>query len=374
MKLLKYTLGILCLSFLACCQTRQASGNIDDIVAGIINFPEENVGDASTILDTITYIPLNESEEALISIPTKMIIFDGHFFIFDRFSRNTLCEFDEKGNFVRQIGKRGEGGSEYRHAWDFDVDSNGVYVYDNRGKQIIKYSRTGEFVNAKKIDGSLKGFAKIKDGFLLGLYKTEGREDESEILVTDSNLNVITSYLPFDSNYKDDRMTDNLFRRSGNNIVYHRPINDNVYIFDNSGKVTKTLKVSFNKFGIPDELKNSYQTFVNSKGKEKYNYAYDSPIIDANYIIYSIFINGNKGTAIYDANSNSFHIKEMNPILSKIKISDILFPMAYDNNIVYSILDESITDVLIDNNKIPSDLQSHLENGNKIICLYHLKK
>lgn len=355
------------------CSNKPASGNIDDIEAGILAFPGSDAGDAAAVLDTINFIPLNESDSALLSNTTKMMVFSGHYYILDRFAKNVIAEFDENGDFVRRIGKRGESGMEYSHAWDFDVDSTGVYVYDNRREKIIRYSLDGEFVDSRKTGSPLKGFAKTKNGFILGVAKDEGKSEENEILVTDSSLNVIATYLPFRESYQDDRMTDNLFRKVGDRIVYHRPVNDGVYVFDDYGNVTEELKVSFGDKEIPEYMRDSYQRFVHEKGKEKYNYAYDSPIYDGNYVVCSIFINGNKGTAVYDFKTNSFHVKEMNPIFSSIMLSDILFPMAYSDKAIYTILEKPVIDVLRDKASIPDNVKKHLDDGNKVICVYQLK-
>lgn len=343
-----------------------------DLTRTTIVFPSINTGKASEILDSIAFIPIYESEDALISNISKLMIVDNHIFILDRFAKNTLAEFDENGEFIRHYGNKGESGSEYRRAWDFDVDANGVYIYDMHGHKLMNFTRTGELVGTRKISNRLQGFAKLTNGYVLGLAKDEDNT-ATELVVTDSLMKPIQTYLPFRNSFKDDRMIDNLFRRNDSIIIYNRPINNLVYIIDNNGTIGKELKITFNDSDIPENLKDSYEIFIKEKGKEKYNYAYVSPLYDGNYITCPVFINGQKGTAIYDIHNNYFYVKEMNPIKDKINLSDIILPMAYSNKRIYTILEQPIVEVLADKNTIPTEITSHLDDGNKVLCIYYLK-
>lgn len=374
MNILKSILYISLISSVVSCSTNSTKNvsDTENLMEAAIEFPSSNTGKASDILDSISFVPLNESEDALISNVSKLMIVDNHIFILDRFAKNTLTEFDENGNFIRHYGNRGESGAEYKRAWDFDVDSEGVYIYDMNGKKIMIFTRDGRHIGNQQINNRLQGFAKLKDGYLLGLAKDED-DSTCELEVVDSKMNPIRTYLPFKKNFKDDRMIDNLFRRIGATIVYNRPLANSVYVIDNNGDITEKIDLKFNDTDIPENIRDSYEIFLKEKGKEKYNYSYDSPLYDGNYIICPMFINGQKGTGIYVTNNKYFYVKEMNPMKDNVNLTDIIFPMAYSNKKIYTILEQPITNVLTDKNKIPVEIIHHLDNGDKVLCIYNLK-
>lgn len=370
-KLSQYISLIISVVCCSCVSTKEESDTSCEKETTVA-FPSDNTGKASDILDSISFIPIYESDDALISTVSKLMIFDNHIFILDRFAKNTLAVFDEHGNFIRHYGNKGEGGAEYRRAWDFDVDSKGVYVYDLHGKKIMIFTRDGEHVGNQNVDNRLQGFAKIDNGYILGLAKDEDNT-ANELLVVDSSLNIVNTYLPFRDSFKDDRMVDNLFRKNDSTIVYNRPISNSLCIFDRKGILSEKINIKFNNSDIPKELTDSYEVFLKENGKEKYNYVYDSPIYDGNYIICPIFINGQKGTAIYDVHNEYFYVKEMDPMSGNVSLTDIILPMSYHNKKIYTILEQPITNVLADKDSLPTDIINHLNDGNKVICIYHLK-
>ena len=63
----------------------------------------------------------------------------------------------------------------------------------------------------------------------------------------------------------------------------------------------------------------------------------------------------------------------MNPMKDNVNLTDIIFPMAYSNKKIYTILEQPITNVLTDKNKIPVEIIHHLDNGDKVLCIYNLK-
>ena len=72
----------------------------------------------------------------------------------------------------------------------------------------------------------------------------------------------------------------------------------------------KCYYFNFNNRNVPDDEKHSYDKLVSSKGKEKYVYFNDCPMILNNFIIGSVFQNGNKGTFLYDTEKDKGGIKE----------------------------------------------------------------
>lgn len=68
----------------------------------------------------------------------------GNFYILDT---EKLIEFDSQGNFLRKIGRKGEGPGEYLNPYKIFIDSkDNIYVCD-QGILIIKYDSEGNFMD-----------------------------------------------------------------------------------------------------------------------------------------------------------------------------------------------------------------------------------
>src|SRR2546428_8121587 len=68
----------------------------------------------------------------------------GHVFVYTRSGDTRLFEFDEKGNYVREIGQ-GLYGFVFAHAVRVDKDDN-VWVVDEGVNMVIKYNPQGRVV------------------------------------------------------------------------------------------------------------------------------------------------------------------------------------------------------------------------------------
>lgn len=363
------------LSMLVGCQSKSAvKDSMADVEISSIEFPSGNTGDPESFVDSISYIPLKESDEALLSNVSKLLAYGGHYYILDRLGENILTEFDGDGSFIRQIGSRGESGEEYRKAWDFDVDSLGVCIYDVGADKILSYASDGTFTGSRPVEGRLTGFARLGNGgYILAMAK-DGDAATHEIRVVNPEMKEVASYIPFESDFADDRMSDNTFRKTGGTICYNRPVNDSIYVFDRNGELSEIVDFGFKGKRVPAELRKSYERFIEEKGKEKYDFAYDAPMYDGEYLICPSFINGSKGTAIHRKSDGATYVKELNPMKDpSIRLSDIILPIYYDDGKLMTVLDQSITSVLEDADRIPVPVRRQLEEGDKVLCIYHLR-
>src|SRR4029077_3992133 len=68
----------------------------------------------------------------------------GHIFVFTRSANTRLFEFDEKGNYVRELGE-GSYGFEFAHSVRVDPQDN-IWAVDEGTNMVIKFNPEGRIV------------------------------------------------------------------------------------------------------------------------------------------------------------------------------------------------------------------------------------
>lgn len=90
-------------------------------------------------------IPLETVDSSFISWMRKIYPIDENLYVYDYWLQN-LNVFDHKGNFIRRVGKRGQGPGEYRNMYDCYIDAadEKTYLLDVNG-YIKQYHTDGTF-------------------------------------------------------------------------------------------------------------------------------------------------------------------------------------------------------------------------------------
>ena len=93
-------------------------------------------------------VRLETTEESLLGSVDKLVEYNENYYVLDK-KRNCVLVFDGTGNFLRRVGRVGQGPGEYSTLSDFIVDektgclyllanSSTVYAYDNEGSFLWK--------------------------------------------------------------------------------------------------------------------------------------------------------------------------------------------------------------------------------------------
>ena len=354
--------------FISCGNNSQQQSN-SDIEIDKIQLNDDCFDEIKTeLIDSIRILKLNENEKSYFVSISKLIVHNDTLYVFDRFGKDLLVSFDRNGNYITTFSQKGGGPKEYVRLWDFDVDSKYVYLYDRATQKMLYYDHTGNFVKSHSTSFRGDAFVVLQNNeYLFSLAK---ENKNHKLCMTDSTLTITKTLLSYQEEDIDDRMTDNLFQRVNNTIYYNKVVNDSVYAFSNQGNMQKCYYFNFNNKNVPDDEKHSYDKLVSSKGKEKYVYFNDCPMILNNFIIGSVFQNGNKGTFLYDTEKDKGGIKEWRA--HKIELSDIILPITTTQNCVIGWMDYSVYEALSDKSMFSSELTQHLNDGGHVLAFYFL--
>ncbi len=141
------------------------------------------------------------NEESLLFRPRNFIQEkDGHFFVLDS-GNNRVAVFDQEGNFVRGIGRLGEGPGEFQDVSGFSVDVGILQIFDSRSLRLTKYRTDGSLIDVTSLNQTVRD---LQIDFLQRVTAIEGNriiligqenEATSEFVISWRSVAVLNSSL-----------------------------------------------------------------------------------------------------------------------------------------------------------------------------------
>lgn len=89
--------------------------------------------------DDIEIMPLEMSEECIISEMLKIQFTDDYIFVSDEVAQCVFQFFSDTGKYIKRIGHRGEGPTEYSSIGDFVVNEDYIYIQDLYKNKVLRY-------------------------------------------------------------------------------------------------------------------------------------------------------------------------------------------------------------------------------------------
>ncbi len=232
----------LILASLFFCQCSVDSEKSLDDNAFIIDL--DSVGTTDDILysehfSNVKLVFLETTDECIVGNIDQLRTHDDLYYVLDR-SFKSLLVFNEKGKFLRKIGKVGRGPGEYTSPRSFRIDEKNkkIYVLDYISRKLIIYDFDGKFLNDITLNSPyFNDFCLINDtGILHALDLLRTLDDEYLLHNFDFNGGKIASYFPSSKYGKSWNLslgTDESFFVNENIYRFYEPFLDTVYSFDN---------------------------------------------------------------------------------------------------------------------------------------------
>ncbi len=136
---------VLALIVFACSRAPEGDGCIDLNENQDVSFYD--------VFQEVDAIQLETSEHSYISRINKVLHHQKKLFAFDS-SRQVIFCFSENGEFLRQIGRQGNGPGEYNHVSDIAIDasSNHLYILEPVIGRVQWFDLDGNYINSTRID------------------------------------------------------------------------------------------------------------------------------------------------------------------------------------------------------------------------------
>ena len=257
-----------------------SSGNDNKTQIRIIDFPtyevdDRNMQECRSLFSDAQKVTLRSSDKNTTLANIGSVKFEqNHLYVLDEITRK-LIKYDRAGNPVRILNDRGRGHGEYLDIADFCIDNEeNVFIVDGQRDIINKYSKNFEFLATYNLHAEIDLIQILDNGnFLLGLSSWNNRKYAGdELIIMDGDLNKIKTITRYGRNIDDNFWIDSpRFVKNKDNIIYHRTIDDHVYILNSAdGTLKEIINFDFGSRTIKeDERLNVDNKIETRKFKDK---------------------------------------------------------------------------------------------------------
>ncbi len=209
--------------------------------------------------ENVKIFPLEASKESLIGEVSKVMFANGRYHILDRQVVKGVLVFDDQGQFLFKIRKRGRGPGEYAECYDMDVDEEGnIYVLDVNNRKIIRYDSNGRFAEEHPYQIPSMGFSKIaQDTFAMYQFQimTEDQGQQFDLVYWTTQQQRAKKYFPYEPVMGSrTRYVFQNFFRSSEALLFHLSFSDTVYQVANAGLEARYV-LDFGRHTVPQTVK-----------------------------------------------------------------------------------------------------------------------
>lgn len=206
----------------------------------------------SDFAESIEFIPLETTEESLISTILKIRSTPDYYYIThsNMSSATHIRVFDKKGNYIQTINKIGEGPDEYPYISDFLIDAEGNLVIATQFK-LLTYSPDYSSLLYMDKTYAYWGFLTLEKDNNILLYNkctsisyAESQTIDNIFLRFDKNRKTESFYRPTEDQHNRMRYTtlSELFSTCEDKVFFHYPYCDTIY--EITGKSLKPVYVA----------------------------------------------------------------------------------------------------------------------------------
>jgi hypothetical protein len=240
----------------------------------------DNLLQIDSLFASIDLIPLETNKYCLISSISKVIIANNCVYIQNR--SDNLYVFSISGEFIRAIGKKGNGPGEFRELRDFDIDVNGnIYILDFL--RILKYSHSGEFLDKYKFEyapgntiqcNPLQFALCDESNFYVwgGSFGIKENKNKNLFLMYKMNKTgeITERYFPLEHNVVHNPNQFSKYSNYYNVVPWYG--NNTIYKVSGTG-VSKNYIVDFGAFTFENDVPEGFQSLSEFKAKVDQQYA-----------------------------------------------------------------------------------------------------
>lgn len=262
---------ILLLILISCKSSKEKSGDkipVIDIESNISSFETVNL---SEIAESIEYIPLETTSQALISqiiFPTHLIIGEDLYIVRDNFSCKS---YNKNGQFVCSYGSRGHGPEQFTSINRVSVDEKNRKLYLSNARNILEFSYSGDYI--REIDIPVKvrenifyttEFVALGDNIYCGIMKNSNIP--ISLYIFNDNNKVLASHTNYYNNESALKksmvnfVVMNLpFLAIGKEFLYKDGLCDTLFLINTDLHVEPAYCFNFGKYSQPVEHLRSFK-------------------------------------------------------------------------------------------------------------------
>lgn len=299
---MKYIQFIFILLILLGCNEKK--NRVDKIITDNTIKSGKLISIEKTLIDTMIFkkvsiIPLETNDESLFQEINRISISNGRIYIFDN-KLDKICIFDEKGKYINQIHKVGQGPEEYIAIWDFCLDkkNNEIIVLCDRPYKIMRFSLDGTFIKQTAFSNLYNEISISSDYLFCQMDKLKERD---EIGCFDREFHLFYKGLSLRNRVNNNCHSMGKSLVKSKKLCYTRQFDPYIYYLSKEG-IEKKYKFDFGKYTLPEGL--SYQEDCSKIyeicSEREYVYSITNAVESDKYVIF----NTNLGICLYEKEKN----------------------------------------------------------------------
>lgn len=345
--------------------------------------------DAHFPYNDVKMIKLETTSDCLITHILEIVMTDSLIFIRDQ--RDALFLFNIEGNFICQIGQKGQGPTEYITIDAFFINNNRVGIVDHYKERFLFYNFEGKFISSTEskfdhLDRSNQALLTNNNQLLIH-NDINFKDDNTAYRIIDMNTNqVIGNYYTYNPIKLDSYrhyFSNNAMAKSNDEIHFIMPLCDTIFSYADSTFSVKYIVKTYDNIATKQQIEYNTKDLnadMRALLRQGYFTGFKTIFETDNFIFlgFSVII---EGFFIFDKNSKEGYqyLYSYDDIMNEIPFFTIIGSQSNDKFIGFEIPETLL--MLTENAKwdniylmqLKEILDNSKEDDNPILFIYELK-
>lgn len=323
--------------------TKQKTDTCQNVQTLAINPKQINPIKFSNLFSAQEVIKVSNDSINVLSKPSKLLTADNHFYFC---SNNILFVYDQEGNCILNINKKGNGPGEYITISDFSIDSDKklLEINDGEGGKIVRYDMNGNYVGEIKYKLFSSNFVNYRNDLYMYSGRTKNAEKDYSIHILnsetgDSKKKIVE--VPAEEKYLNFIEYTN-FAIWDDTLSYSSSISNTIYYIKDR-ELYPRLTIDFGKSALPSNAYHEFTNlsdFVNYINSNKYAARIDGYAENSSFLFFIYTYENLRPFVLFDKKRNKlYHFSNFEndllfPTVNQRTAYDIL-PVFMDDNHCY---------------------------------------
>lgn len=222
-----------------------------------VNKSIEKLDISHLFTDELKIVPLETSEECLISDMLKIQFTDNYIYVSDQVAQ-CIFQFSDSGKYIKSIGNKGESPADYSSIGDFIVNDDHIYIQDLYINKILCYDLNGNWIKTFSL-GDINIDEMIDFG--TNIFCVSNYRNYKNGCFNLYKLNLLTQkiegLIPADAKVAENSSAWGLNRyasKNGDSALIIYPLNDTIYSLT-SDSVLPQMVVRFSERKLPENMR-----------------------------------------------------------------------------------------------------------------------
>lgn len=258
------------------------------------------------LIDSFKIVKL-ETNESLFGDITNLYFINKSIIIFDKTNQKVLV-FDLDGNFIKKIGRIGNGPGEYMNirCVSVDNDKQHILLLDDKKLEIHHYNMEGNFVFSEEFEIFPHDFISANDNVIFFLNSSPyyfGENIFYDLLITE-NRKIVNKKFPFSRENKFIYPLNRVFYELNDTVCFIEKWSSKAYSIVEE-KIVPRFFIDFSNVALPAEFVTDEKLFdLNS---DDYGYLFDYVLETNTFIYFQYMYKGNLMRKLYNKVHNQYH-------------------------------------------------------------------